>query len=71
MYYTVFIPVISAAAPRILSQGKFRENFGPKDFQNFDKNLSIVYVISQLIYSGGREIVPEKHKILKKVSPKL
>jgi len=32
---------------------------------------SIVYVISQLIFFGGRELAQEGGKILPKVSPKL
>jgi len=79
-------------APKILSifQGKFRDNFGPKDLiflksfrniQNLDENCyfkivrkmeiseSIVYVVFQLIFLGGREIAQERGEILPKVSP--
>jgi len=74
--------IISVAALKISSifEGKFRENFGLKDWifpkfchniHNFGKNCNFkilkkmkiskskVYVISQLIFLGGREIRKE------------
>jgi len=49
----------------------FRKNCNFKILTNMKLLESIVYIISKLIFLGGREIAPEGGEILPKVSLKL